>query len=76
MTEAERRLYDAEQRWRMVQQGRNPFSSPGFGNTPDPFGQRLNTIGAGTAPLTPEIAARVEADYRRWLSTGGQVFGA
>jgi len=76
MTEAERRLYDAEQRWRMVQQGRNPFSSPGFGSTPDPFGQRLNTVGAGSAPLTPEIAARVEADYRRWLSTGGQRFAS
>lgn len=25
-------------------------------------------------PLTPEIAARVEKDYRRWLRTGGQVF--
>ena len=74
MTEAERRLYDAKQRWSMVQQGRNPYSSPGFGSTPDPFGQRLNKSGAGNAPLTPEIAAQVEKDYRRWLSTGGQVF--
>lgn len=75
MTEAERRLYDAKQRWSMVQQGRNPYSSPGFGNTPDPFGARLNKSGAGSAPLTPAIAAQVEKDYRRWLSTGGQVFG-
>lgn len=74
MTEAERRLYDAEQRWRMVQEGRNPYASPGFGNTPDPFGQRLNTVGAGDAPLTPEIAAQVETDFRRWLLSGGQVF--
>lgn len=28
----------------------------------------------GRAPLTPQIAASVEADYRRWLLTGGQVF--
>lgn len=25
-------------------------------------------------PLTPEIAAKVEKDFRRWLATGGQVF--
>lgn len=24
--------------------------------------------------LTPEIAASVEKDYRRWLRTGGQIF--
>lgn len=77
MTEAERRLQDAEQRYIQVLQGRNPFASPGFGSTPDPFGQRLNRIGAGpSAPLTPEIAALVETDYRRWLATGGQIFGA
>lgn len=74
MTEAERRLYDAKQRWLMVQQGQNPYSSPGFGNTPDPFGQRLNKSGAGNAPLTPAIAAQVEDDYRRWIATGGQIF--
>lgn len=28
----------------------------------------------GRSPLTPQIAASVEADYRRWLLTGGQVF--
>lgn len=74
MTESERRLYDAKSRWEMVQQGRNPYSSPGFGNTPDPFGRRLNKVGAGSAPLTPAIAAQVEKDYRRWLATGGQIF--
>lgn len=74
MTEAERRLYDAQMRWSMVQQGRNPYSSPGFGNKPDPFGVGVNKSGAGNAPLTPAIAAQVEKDYRRWLSTGGQVF--
>ena len=74
MTEAERRLYDAETRYRMVLEGRNPFASPGFGSTPDPFGSRLNTIGTGGAPLTPQIAAAVEKDYRRWLASGGQMF--
>lgn len=74
MTEAERRMHDAEQRWRMVQQGRNPYSSPGFGNTQDPLGLRLNTVGAGSAPLTPTISAQVESDYRRRLATSGEVF--
>ena len=27
----------------------------------------------GRGPLTPEIAARVEADYRRWLASNGQI---
>lgn len=74
MTTAERRLYDAETRYRMVLDGRNPFASPGFGITPDPFGLRLNATGAGGQPLTPQIAAMVEKDYRRWLASGGQVF--
>lgn len=54
MTEAERRLTDAQLRWDAVREGRNPYSSK--------------------KPLTPEIAARVEDDFRRWLSTGGQKF--
>ena len=29
---------------------------------------------SSTKPLTPDIAATVERDYRRWLRTGGQVF--
>lgn len=74
MTAAERRLYDAETRYRMVLEGRNPFASPGFGNTPDPYGVGLNTVGGSSAPLTPQIAAMVEKDYRRWLATGGQIF--
>ena len=75
MTAAERRVYDAEQRYRMVLEGRNPYASPGFGSTPDPYGQRLNTRGAGpSAPLTPQIAAQVEKDYRRWLASGGQIY--
>ena len=27
----------------------------------------------GQGPLTPEIAARVEGDYRRWLASNGQI---
>ncbi|WP_333812075.1 hypothetical protein [Timonella senegalensis] len=54
MTEAERRLFDAEMRYKAVQEGRNPFTDK--------------------EPLTPAIAARVEKDYRRWLSTGGEVY--
>lgn len=54
MTEAERRLFDAQLSWDAVREGRNPYSSK--------------------KPLTPEIAAKVEKDFRRWLSTGGQVF--
>ena len=74
MTAAEQRLNDAERRYQMVLEGRNPFAAPGFGNVPDPFGEGLNRVGASRAPLTPQIAATVEADYRRWLRTGGQVF--
>lgn len=75
MTAAERRVYDAEQRYRMVLEGRNPYASPGFGSTPDLYGRRLNTRGAGpVAPLTPQIAAQVEKDYRRWLASGGQIY--
>ncbi|KRC37516.1 hypothetical protein [Oerskovia sp. Root22] len=76
MTAAERRLNDAERRYQMVLEGRNPFASPGFGNTPDPQGLGLNTVGASRGPLTPQIAAMVETDYRRWLATGGQKFAA
>ena len=74
MTAAERRLYDAETRYRMVLEGRNPFASPGFGNKPDPYGLGLNNKGGASRPLTPQIAAMVEKDYRRWLATGGQKF--
>lgn len=74
MTAAERRVFDAETRYRMVLEGRNPFASPGFGNVADPFGARLNATGAGSQPLTPQIAAMVETDYRRWLASRGQMF--
>jgi len=55
MTAAERRLYDSEQRWLSVIDGRNPYSRDGSG-------------------LTPTISAQVETDYRRWLTSGGQIF--
>lgn len=75
MTAAERRVYDAETRYQMVLEGKNPFVSPGFGSTPDPYGLGTNTVGgASKAPLTPQIAATVEKDYRRWLASGGQMF--
>jgi len=64
MTEAERRLFDAKARWELVQQGINPYSAPSM--TP-----RAKVMGS---PLTPQIAAQVEKDYRRWVATGGQVF--
>lgn len=65
MTAAERRLYDAETRYRIVLEGRNPFASPALGRS-----------ASSGAPLTPQIAAMVERDYRRWLATGGEKFAA
>lgn len=75
MTAAERRLADAERRWQLALQGKNPFTSPGFGNTADPLGLGANRRGASSpAPLTPQIAAQVERSYRRWLASNGQIF--
>ncbi len=75
MTAAERRLSDAERDYQMVLQGRNPWSARGFGSTPDPYGEGLNRIGGPLeTPLTPQIAAAVENNYRRWLATGGQIY--
>ncbi|WP_104086558.1 hypothetical protein [Arthrobacter sp. GMC3] len=53
-TAAEQRLLDSDMRWRMLQQGQNPF----------------------TGPLTPQISALVEKDYRRWLATNGHIFAS
>lgn len=64
MTAAERRLFDAKARWELVQQGVNPYGAPSM--TPK---AKINT-----SPLTPQISAQVEKDYRRWVATGGQVF--
>lgn len=75
MTAAEQRLFDAETRYRLVLEGKNPFDSPGFGQTPDPYGEGLNIKGKPQGrPLTPRIAAMVEQDYRRWLTSGGQIY--
>ncbi|MCZ2261395.1 hypothetical protein [Isoptericola sp. QY 916] len=80
MTAAERRLYDAELRYLAVLEGRDPFQSPGFGNRPDPTGA-LTGYGRSSAsgrirPVTPDVAARVESEYRLLLATRGQVFTA
>ena len=74
MTAAERRLYDAERAWSMVLEGRNPYSSPGFGNIPDPYGLRINTRGGAQTPLTPQVAAQVESHYMRMIATNGAYF--
>jgi hypothetical protein len=63
MTAAERRFYDAANRWDMVQRGQNPFVS-GFSNVADPYGRNPKWTGGPKAPLTPQIAADVERDYR------------
>jgi hypothetical protein len=64
MTAAERRLFDAEQRWLKVQKGVNPFGNP-----------NLSKREAYSAPpLTPKIAAQVENEYRRLLTTNGEKF--
>lgn len=64
MTAAERRFYDAANDWDKVQRGQNPWTSPGFTQTPDPYGRNLTSSGGPKAPLTPEIAATVEKRYR------------
>lgn len=72
MTAAERRLYDAERNYITALSGRSPYTSPGFGNTPDPYGQRLDRVGAGTRPVTQAEMATAEREYRRMLATRGQ----
>src|SRR5699024_5069377 len=64
MTAAERRLYDAWLNYQIALSGRNPFGSPGFGNTPDPYGLRRGSSG----PVTPQQLALAERQYRRWLA--------
>ena len=68
MTAAERRLADAEWAWREVQLGRNPWTPAA---TERRFGMRALSP---DYPLTPEIAASVESQYRYWLARGGQVY--
>ena len=64
MTAAERRLFDAEQRWLKVQKGVNPFGNPNLSKRE----------GYSPPPLTPQIAAQVENDYRKLLATNGEKF--
>lgn len=68
MTAAERRLADAEWAWREVQLGRNPWTSAAVERR---WGMRPVSP---DYPLTPEIAASVEAAYRYWIARGGQVY--
>lgn len=74
MTAAERRLFDARIDYERALSGINPYTSPGFGNTPDPYGQRLNRVGETTSPAAPAVVATAKANYLRWLKSDGQVF--
>lgn len=74
MTAAERRLYDAEQDYRTALSGFSPYTSPGFGNTPDPHRTRANNVGATTRPVSQAELATAEKAYRRLLATSGQKF--
>ena len=74
MTAAERRLYDARTAYETALSGVSPYTSPGFGNTPDPYGIGLNRVGATTRPVTVRELATAELHYRRMLATGGQKF--
>lgn len=79
MTEAERRLYDARQRYEAALAGYDPYAnSQAFSNRPDPTGQ-LRGFGRSSAsgrsrPATPDVVARAEREYRTWLASGGQIF--
>ena len=74
MTASERRVYDAKQRYETALSGRDPFTSPGFGNTPDPYGVGTNTSSASFKPVTPKVLAQTEQEYRRQLIKGGEIF--
>lgn len=79
MTAAERRFHDAEQRYLAMQQGYNPFVSPGFGNTPDPTGAlsgygRSSADGTRGRPLTAKECAQIESAYRLMLRTRGNYY--
>lgn len=52
MTAAERRLYDARRRYETALSGVSPYTSPGFGNMPDPYGLGLNAGGVSRRPVT------------------------
>lgn len=72
MTDQERRLFDAQRRYERALTGVSPYTSPGFGQTPDPYGMGLNRAGAGSRPVTPVELATAERDYRWQLAAWGQ----
>lgn len=74
MTAAERRLYDAKQRYETALSGYSPYTSPGFGNTPDPYGLGLNRGGVSRRKVTQTELARAEKEYRAYLASNGQIF--
>ena len=72
MTDQERRLFDAERRYERAMSGVSPYTPPGFGQTPDPYGLGLNRTG-GPRPraATPTEMALAESEYRWALSAWG-----
>lgn len=67
LTAAERRVFIATRDWRDVQRGLNPWT---------PRAQERHggaRIGGADYPLTPEIAAQVEARYYAATATGGEL---
>lgn len=74
MTAAERRLYDARRRYEDALSGVSPYTSPGFGNTPDPRGLGLNAGGVSRRRVTPVELARAEKEYRALLASAGNIF--
>lgn len=72
MTDAERQLFDAQRRYERALTGVSPYTSPGFGQTPDPYGLGLNRVGAGSRPVTAVELATAERDYRWQLAAWGQ----
>lgn len=67
LTAAERRVFIATRDWRDVERGLNPWT---------PRAQERHggaRIGGADAPLTPEIAAAVEARYYAAIATGGEL---
>lgn len=67
LTAAEQRVFIATRDWRDVERGLNPWT---------PRAQERHggaRIGGADAPLTPEIAAEVEARYYAATATGGEL---
>ena len=74
MTAAERRLFDARRRYETALSGTSPYTSPGFGNTPDPYGLGLNAGGTSRRKVTQVELARAEREYRALLASRGEIF--